>query len=279
MNQPTPSKPDAPPVSPLGPGGGRGKRSQWLKKLGLVFLSVIVAFLLCEIVARLIYPAPPYPWHQPPIVYLSDKELGYVHLPNQKGWIDDGFVTINSLGFRRRELESPKPRGRYRLVVLGDSIALGWGVNDDEPFSARLEELLRQKFPGRDFEVTNCAVSGYDTVQEAGLFRRHAARLQPDLVLVAFYFNDIMLTQFGSAADAAPSVGKTIAAPDAEPGRVLHMGYREWSWLQWGLWQSRALYCAGHVVRRLIAKESEQDGGQLVTERAVLAGEVTPTIT
>ena len=42
-------------------------------------------------------------------VYQSDPDIRYVLLPNQRGWIDDGFVTTNSLGFRGREVTLPKP--------------------------------------------------------------------------------------------------------------------------------------------------------------------------
>jgi hypothetical protein len=140
-------------------------------KIGLVAFATMIAFGLCELGARLVYPAPPDPTRQPQIVYRYDPELRYVFEPNQKGWIDDGFVNINSLGFRGGETAIPKPAGRFRLVVIGDSLAMGWGVGDDETFAAVLERRLHQQYPGRDLDVVNISVGGYDTYQEVGLSR------------------------------------------------------------------------------------------------------------
>src|SRR5207248_1204367 len=119
-------------------------------RIGLAMVAVVVAVGLCELLARAVFPAPPNGARQPEIVYRYDPEIRYVHAPNQKGWIDDGFVSINSLGFRGREVAVPKPSGRFRIVVLGDSVTLGWGVGDDETFSSQLEFLLHKAFPNRD---------------------------------------------------------------------------------------------------------------------------------
>ena len=45
------------------------------------------------------------------------------------------------------------------VVVLGDSHAMGWGVNDNETFSFILEEKIKRP-------VFNLAVSGYSTNRE-----------------------------------------------------------------------------------------------------------------
>jgi acyl-CoA thioesterase-1 len=56
---------------------------------------------------------------------------------------------------------------RPRLVVLGDSIASGYGLRRDESFPARLQQRIDQE--GLGFEVVNAGVSG-DT--SAGGLRR-----------------------------------------------------------------------------------------------------------
>ena len=71
---------------------------------------------LCELAARAILPAPPNGARQPQIVYRYDPEIRYVYVPNQRGWIDDGFVSINSLGFSGPDVAVPKPVGRFRVV-------------------------------------------------------------------------------------------------------------------------------------------------------------------
>lgn len=108
--------------------------------------------------------------------------------------IEDKFYdypgTSNSLGFRDREHAVAKPRGTYRIAVLGDSIAAGYGVERTEDvFPARLEANLRRA--GLPVEVLNFAVSGYNTGQEVETLRTRALAFAPDLVLVAYCHNDV----------------------------------------------------------------------------------------
>jgi lysophospholipase L1-like esterase len=94
-------------------------------------------------------------------------------------------VTHNSLGFRGPEVAPNPPPNMRRVLVLGDSFAYGIGVADDETFSARLAALDPR------LEVLNSGVNGYGTGQELLLLREYAATLHPDLVLVAFFWNDV----------------------------------------------------------------------------------------
>ena len=87
------------------PIGGTG----WRKRLVLLSGSCAIALLACEILARIMYPAPPYSYREPALVFLQDEHLSYFHKPNQVGWIDDGLATINSFGLRGAEPIQPKP--------------------------------------------------------------------------------------------------------------------------------------------------------------------------
>ena len=161
------------------------------KHLGVGLAATLFGLVACEVAARVVFPAPPDPTRQPQIVYRVDPEVRYVLSPNQKGWVDDGFVTTNSRGFRGGEVEIPKPPGRLRIVALGDSVAFGWGVNDADTFCQQLEQQFLARRPDVDIDVVNLAVPGYATRQEVALLERNLAALQPDVVLVGFYENDL----------------------------------------------------------------------------------------
>ncbi len=88
-------------------------------------------------------------------------------------------MTLNEAGYRGRALDMPRT-SRLRVVVLGDSIAFGLGVSDDETFSSRLD--ARED----GIEVGNLAVQGYGPDQELLVLEREALRLQPDVVVLAF---------------------------------------------------------------------------------------------
>jgi len=97
---------------------------------------------------------------------------------------------INSDGFRDRLYARPKPPGTHRIIVLGDSIAFGYGVAEDEAFPAVLEALLRARSSTRT-EVLNFGVNGYNPYNEAALLAHLAPEYEPDLVLVQFCVNDL----------------------------------------------------------------------------------------
>lgn len=232
------------------------------RKIALMGSALLVAILGCELAARVLLPAPPDPTRQPQIVYRPDPEVRYALAPNQHGWIDDGFVTTNSSGFRGADVEMPKPPGRFRIVVLGDSVAFGWGVNDPETFSARMEQFVHVRMPDADADVVNLAVPGYGTRQEVVMLERNLKRLQPNLVLLGFYANDVpdALLDIDRTAVTGTTVANTRAAPD----QVLHMNPAPSTWAERQVRKSRALYVAGHALKALLYRgEGGKQGSSL----------------
>lgn len=101
--------------------------------------------------------------------------------------IDGRRFTLNARGHRGRELSLPKPAERRRVAVLGDSIAFGLGVSDEQTFA----HLLDARPSG--LEVANLAVQGYGPGQELLVLEREALRFEPDVVLVALCLsNDLV---------------------------------------------------------------------------------------
>jgi lysophospholipase L1-like esterase len=243
-------------------------------KIGLGGVATVLALGLCELGARVILPAPPDPTREPQIVQRYDPEIRYTLVPDQRGWIDDGFVTINSLGFRGRETKTPKPAGVYRIVTIGDSLTLGWGVNDDETFSAQLERQLQSHFPHRPIDVVNLGVSGYDTRQEVALLKRNLSQLDPDLVLVGFYSNDVP----DGLEDEESGGGTTrIAIAHASAGQILHMNPRPSSWWEAALRHSRVAYTVGRALNRFMNR-GEWGSSHFAMELDLLHGRDSPEL-
>jgi lysophospholipase L1-like esterase len=59
---------------------------------------------------------------------------------------------INAQGFRDRERVRPKPSGMYRILVLGDSVTFGFGVQPEESFTRLLEAELKERVPEAGIE-------------------------------------------------------------------------------------------------------------------------------
>ena len=51
------------------------------------------------------------------------------------------------------------PKNNNSIILLGDSVAMGWGVNDDENYSAKLEKLIKSR-------IFNISVPNYGTIRQ-----------------------------------------------------------------------------------------------------------------
>ena len=100
------------------------------------------------------------------------------------------LVENNEYGFRERSFSTPKPPGTYRIMVLGDSFTWGVGLAAEERYTAIAEELLKETSFDLEFEVLNFGISGLPTTAERDILREYGSRVDPDLVVVGFCYND-----------------------------------------------------------------------------------------
>lgn len=167
-------------------------------KFGNLFLalfSVTVILLLLEGLGRIFFhPIQREINHfrlSSSLYYQHDDELGWIPrkniqgIHNKPGSFSTTFRT-NSRGLRDKEYTLEKPSGVRRIVVIGDSHTWGYGVNDDEIYTERLESFLPNT------EVINLGVTAYDLVQEINYFRREGLKYDPDMLIVGFTQNDIL---------------------------------------------------------------------------------------
>jgi lysophospholipase L1-like esterase len=85
---------------------------------------------------------------------------------------------------RDREHSYQRENDAKRILVIGDSFAWGYGVEESERFSQVLENRL-------NVEVINAGVSGYGTDQELLWLRTEGIKYDFDLVILVMAGNDI----------------------------------------------------------------------------------------
>lgn len=146
-----------------------------------------------------------------PRLYTPSPALIWENTPNLNAVKDEnrGFtVTTDSHGFRNDEISQDKKPGQFRIMVLGDSTAFGWPLDDRENFSYQLEKDLKRTLPGKDFRVINAAVSGYSSLQGKMLFDQQGWDFKPDLLIIAF--NNDPFIDVAEDKDRLPS-GKSLS--------------------------------------------------------------------
>jgi lysophospholipase L1-like esterase len=99
-------------------------------------------------------------------------------------------VRTNGLGLRGAPASAGKPEGVFRVLVLGDSFAFGFGVEDDASFPAALARALPPPPGFERVEVLNAGVAGWSADQYLLFLETRGFALAPDLVLLAVTEND-----------------------------------------------------------------------------------------
>jgi lysophospholipase L1-like esterase len=157
--------------------------------LGVVLIG-LAAFVVLELVLRLIFPAPRLR-KEPQVQIALDARMGYRTKPNQTAFEMDAPVSINKLGFRGPDFEPERQPGSLRILGLGNSITFGSGLADDETYLARLEEKLRAAHPGQVVEVLNAAMEGFTIRQYLPFLERVLPKVKPDVVILGAAFRDL----------------------------------------------------------------------------------------
>ncbi len=155
--------------------------------------STAVALAVGELAVRMIRPAAASIIDYP-CFYEPDDRFGFRYRPGGTGRVAghfeiDNTVTLNSLGFHDDE---PSALGESDLVVLavGDSFTAGLNLPRDAVWTAVLERELRARgHPSAD--VVNLGIDGTGTDVHLELARAYAPALRPQVVIVAFYANDV----------------------------------------------------------------------------------------
>lgn len=99
-------------------------------------------------------------------------------------------IRTNSAGIRAdKEIPYEKCTGVKRIVLLGDSFGMGYGVDLEDTFSSQMEKNLQAA--GLPCEVVNLSVSGHGTAEQLIALREQGFKYQPDLVLVAWHGSDL----------------------------------------------------------------------------------------
>lgn len=135
---------------------------------------------------------------------------------------------VNTLGLRGPEITPEVPDGSYRILLLGDSFAMGKGVADDRTFAARLGGLLRGA-GGEAVEVANAGVDSYAPILSYLQYREQLAGLEADLVILALDMSDLVQEQAYRAVARFGPAGDPVAvpAPD-EDRRKPSLRFRDW---------------------------------------------------
>lgn len=153
--------------------------------LVLVLIEGVASWLVFGWEARMhLFPPIPERAHT---VY--DAELGWVSANGKVARDVYGpglHITTNAQGFRgTRDYAREVPAGTTRVVALGDSFTLGFGLGDADSWPARLERACPR------VEAPNMGQSGYGIDQDYLWYARDGGSIEHQVLVLAFIDHDL----------------------------------------------------------------------------------------
>jgi len=136
---------------------------------------------------------------------------------------------------RNKEIYRKKGKGVFRIICLGASPTFGWGVNEDQMYSYRLQQLLNDNPTlQKDIEVINAGVIGYSSYQGLNFFREKIIDYAPDLITVSYVINDVDKHRFYRS--------------NGKPDKDLEKKNEFWVTLENFLYQSKTVTLLNHYI-------------------------------
>ena len=120
--------------------------------------------------------------------------LGHEHRRPAAAILQNVDNRINEWGLRGGPV-APRQPERRRILFLGSSVTLGWGVREEETMTAQLQAMFARD--GRQVDVLNAGIGNYNTVRYVERYLTRLHRLNPSDVVVHFFVNDAEVLDAG----------------------------------------------------------------------------------
>jgi len=125
----------------------------------------------------------------------DNPDIGHEHIPNKSAKLQNVEVRINSHGMRGDEFPDIKD-GQRRIMFLGSSATLGWGVPEEDTMTSVLQEKFKKD--GKDnVVVMNAGIGNYNAKRYTELFLTKNTDLNPTDIVVNYYVNDAEVLEAG----------------------------------------------------------------------------------
>ncbi len=169
---------------------------QFTPKILLAFLGLLIGVVVLETSLRIYYWATDRQLFQlkpvrTTLKFYDNEIFGSALVPNQKGWFVPHtreyftWVEVNSSGWPDVGHTIEKPKGTYRILLLGDSFVENTQVPFEKRFFRQLENSL-QKTLKRKIEIIALGRGNTGTAQQLLILQNTGLVYKPDIVVHMF---------------------------------------------------------------------------------------------
>jgi lysophospholipase L1-like esterase len=113
--------------------------------------------------------------------------LGHDHVKNSSALLQSVLIRTNEWGLRGAPTPPRDPNVR-RILFLGSSITLGWGVNEQDTETEQLRKMFEAD--GQKVEVLNAGIGNYNAERYVERFFSELKDLNPSDIVVQYFLRD-----------------------------------------------------------------------------------------
>ena len=171
------------------------KLKKYFFSISLILFLLIFSIVFCEILLRIKhsviinYDIEMWKYAKKLKIESDDENIGHIHRKNAKGIFQNVEIKINNFGQRDIDYDN-----RYlnkfdkRFLIIGSSVALGWGVEQDKTFSHLLNEYSKKN--EKNWIFINGGVGNYNTNRYINNYLENWNNLKFDNIIIMYFVND-----------------------------------------------------------------------------------------
>jgi len=149
----------------------------------MVLLGLVVGAVSAEALLRVLFPNS---------MFSAGHRMTFTGQTAQNFRLDAevGFLPVlgtqfySQYGCRPNDYDALDPKGRQRLLFIGDSVT----------YRSTIVDALQELYGDQHYEYWNAGVESFNTTQELALYRRHNRSIHPHHVILTFHNNDYQET-------------------------------------------------------------------------------------
>lgn len=177
-------------------------------KFVLIGGILIVGLIFLEVFLRLAFG------FGDPLLYVSDRQIGYLLAPNQTVRRLGNRIQINEYSMRNSAIAATRPDLTLRVLMIGDSIVNGgWWTDQNDTLSETLAAYLNAFKPS--VEVLNASANSWSPRNELAYLQRFGL-FQAQILVLVINTDDLFAT-----APTSLAVGHDRNYPDRKPPSAL----------------------------------------------------------
>ena len=171
------------------------KSKEYIHTIFAISLSTIIALVFCESVLRVKHHfIPHYDIEMGKYAKIlkskvANKKINHIHKKNKSAILQKVLIETNSYGQRNDEIDNDiLKKYERKFLIIGSSIALGWGVDQSLTFSSKLNQISVQN--KKNWIFINGGIGNYNTERYVNNYFENWIDLEVTDIIINFFVND-----------------------------------------------------------------------------------------